>query len=905
MGFLDHIAQEIEHAPHPMVDCLVVLPTQRGATYLKQRLAGNAAETKWLPRFTTLNKLTENLTNLSAADHTEMRFASYAAYTEVLGAEAQPISDFFGWCDLLLRDFNELESQLVDTDVFFKQLNQYTEIEHFSFLNEPLTERQVRYQEFWNRLPKIHKCYNQKMIEMGLGYPGLIAARASRANDIGSTLGAKHIIVAGFNAFSNAEIALLKKIESLALGKIYYDTDRHYMDQPNHHAGLFLKRNLAKKLGETIDTQISLEEKSIDIAIVESPHQIGQADAAAAILQGLTPEELAKTVLVLADENLLIPVLDALPDFIGSANITMGVPVRSSTFFSWVEAIFTVAQQRYIDGEKTMFRAVLINEFFGHPFTNQLSGNKEFAPPFKGNYSNDEALRELSNTKPQWLGACIDFWMAVPEKQLPALARLFEMVRDSLPKERSIAALQADLGCNEISRVTHQLTQYAKASLLDISVLKAIIMRSLLSAEVDLIGEPTDCLQIMGLLETRGLDFERVIFCSANEGVLPQKANLESFIPFEIKRVHGLAGRREKEAVYAYSFYRLLQHANTVHAIFDANDEGLNAGEKSRYLHQISYFLKAANPNLKLTEQHLQQGAHHFEVQIKEVAKSPDILEKIKKHIEGGISISSINLFLADKLEWYYRYILRLRQPETDGVDVAEFGTVVHGTLEELYKPFHLKLLDESIMQKIIEAKDRMLDEQFKHYLPNEEFEFGLNKIHLETARIMLHNYLHEEKRLIAKGEKVEYLDSELKLEKTVKLTLNGECIAARFKGFADRVERRNGQLMIVDYKTGSIKDADVTERKWTLESAAKKPKAVQLAVYNWMAADHYPDAQIDAQIISLPAPKKRNFKRSYSKGDTSENDAFHNFIEDVLRAMLDPEESLSKNMDYKYADYE
>ena len=906
--FLKVMAEKIAGSHADLSTYTVITPTRRAASRLKKELTQLISKTTWLPEFLTINQWTERLSGLAPADNLELKFTCYKAYLEVLKGDAREISDFFSWGDILIRDFNDIEAQLIELKPFFKELTDYTEIEHFSFLSSPLSEKQERYRKFWNSIPKIHERFNELLLNKNLAYTGLLVRRAFENASKPGFENENRLFVLGFNAFSKAEISLLKLFQDRGEAEIFFDTDAYYLDQPENHAGVFIRRNMKSGLGKAESTPLSLTERKLDIEICEAAHRIDQAQVVSGLLNELSPEELKETVLVLADESLLIPVLDKLPKDFNQINITMGVGLSDSTFSSWMEALFDVATHKISDDKGDKFSVEKIELFLSHPFSKFLGTQIDDAKmQGLGYIPANELIENPEFNAEKWVAQAIHFWTSGSENRNEALIKILSSIAEKVELSRisTISILQAQKAISLVLRGLGQLQNFPEEKNLGDQMHFQILKRMIAGGSIDLLGEPHDKLQIMGILETRALTFKRVIICGVNEDVLPKKPNLESYIPFEIRNYHQLPGKKEKEAVYAYNFYRLISHADHVQLVYHTDKGDFSGGEKSRYIHQIEFDLKKTNPNLQVIYRHPERIPRLDPSVHLEVLKTPEVIAGIRRHLESGISISSINRYLDDPLDWYYNYVVRLREPDKNEIDVATFGSVVHDVLENLYKPYLGKIVDEASLMQMEGTLEDLLANATNEIVQGKNIDTGINKIHLETAKSLLKSYLKSESKRVKSGEETICIGVEDRLTRQLSVQTLDDTIEVSFKGFVDKVQRRDGMLEILDYKTGNAEPKDMKIIDFSLENMAKVPKAVQLMTYNWMASEMYTDMHINSRIISLPAPNKQGLEIAFHRNDKEVLESFEGFLKEVILEMLNPEIRLEKNPEFEYANYE
>ena len=903
--FPEFIANKIMDGTADPGSYSVILPTQRGATYIKAKLKTKLSRAGWMPVFKTLNQWAQELSGIEAADNLELKFIAYQAYSSVLKGKAQSFSEFFSWCDTLIRDFNEIESQLIPRLPFFKELTDYSEIEHFSFLETPLSEKQENYRSFWRALPDIHYKFNALLLNSGIGYSGLIIKKAlENVSDPGFNFEGK-ILIAGFNALSKGEAQLLKIVQDKNIGEIYYDADAYYLDDKVNHAGHFIRQNLKNGLGKPVLTPHSLDKRKLHIEVCEAGQRIDQVQITASLLAEMTDSERKNTVLVLADEQLLIPLLDKLPKEISKPNITMGIGLADSTFSKWLELVYSLASQKIENSETIVFPTSVLEQFFANPFTNLLYQPKKNWIQFSPGYTPLKILETaFGKAEVPWLLSVLQFWISENAEKSKLLESILSLIEERLNviTKWSVEKLQATEAISILRRTLAQINTLTILEELSVENHLKLMLRAISTGSVNSIGDPIEDMQIMGLLETRPLSFQRVIVCGVNEEILPGSSSLDSFVPFEIRQYHKMPGRREKEAVYAYNFFRLLQHAEHIQLVYSSDRSSFSGGEKSRYIQQIEFELKAANPELELVHRYLKPLPNQEYTRRDSIEKTPEILEKIVEHLETGLSISSINTFLTDSLEWYYKYVLRISEPEVLEVNPATYGTVVHEVLENLYTPYRNELISTEILDKMGKGISANLERVFKIHFPTSIFDSGINKIHFETAKSMLFKYLQAEKSLLKNGDEVVFLESEKGLSRILPISVDGRTVDVKLKGFIDKIERRNGVLQIIDYKSGRVDSKEIQGKDISLEKLKKLPKTVQLLTYNWLASEAYRESNFYARIITLPAPGNRDL---VIKFEPDENEAFENFIHEVVKKMLDMNEAFAKNPDFLYAAFE
>lgn len=916
--FLAETARRILASDTPLKDILVILPSSRSAYHLKQIFAASGAE-GFLPRILTLNKWTEEVSGLKAADRLQLKFTCYDAYEEVLGSEAMSLSEFFSRADMLIDDFNDIETGGLAPESIFKALEEYSEIEDLSFLHEPLSDKQKRYRKFWQSLKHIHRKFNDRCEARGEAYPGLIVRRATEQIDAYRAARPEiEVFAAGFNALSATERSLLGKMAVEGYCTVLYDSDPAFADDKVNRAGHFIRQNLASGLGTAAEVGVQIGDRPLQFTACEARNKTDQAETAARILSEIPADETDDTALILADESLLIPILNRLPKNVKEANITMGISLRHSSFFDWLEKLFDLHERMLRDGDKAFAVSEQLEITAAHPFSSMLTFRLQHTKiaEKKSAYTDlSEAHKTAEECGEGWLIPLLEDWNDRADNAAEGL-RIFAEKAAPLLSESGHPGpdlRMAGEGLAVLNRFLRKLDKYPQKAALNLAALRALITDALRGTSADLIGEPAKGLQIMGLLESRALNYKHIIMCDLNEEVIPGSPLAESFIPFEIRAYHGMPGRREKEAVFAYYFYRLLRGCENFWAVYHADSSGPWGAERSRYVNQIEHYLSEKFESLSfgtLPEPPPEKAAPLLKSSIE---KTPEVLERIRQYCEHGISASGINRFFESSLEWYYEHVLKLEVPEEEGqLSHADFGTVVHAVLEELYKPFAPKD-DRTAAGPVLTAADlktlrgkvrEETEAQFRKSERIAQFEKGLNRLQFETAKVMITNYFDKEIEKAGRGMRMRVTACERRTERSLKTTIDGVETLAKFTGAIDLTAEVNGKVRVIDFKTGMVKIADLKVAEFDADLFSKKPKALQLILYTWLARKSDGDQDIENQIISLPAPGSENLSVGLSLTGEGEK-AFEAVLSEIIRRMTDPSEPLSADPEYKYPVFE
>lgn len=863
-SFLKAVLERLPEDQYDLSQICFILPSQRAGLELKKLIAKRSSETIRLPITTTLNSWKEDISRLNHSVRAENYWLLYKAYSDAVGKTASKFENFLSWADVLLSDFNDIDNQLLNNKQVFKDLRAYAEIEHFSFLENELTLRQENYRKFWLSLSEIYEKFTNSMLLKSIGHSGLVSRVASEKIDEYLKRNEFYFLVAGFNALSTSEKKILQKVRETKRGDVFFDSDAMLTKNNHFKAGFFLRKFKKEAFGKFIESEESLLTKELKFRVIHCPSALSQAQTVIQEIAGLNPEMRNETVVILPDEEFLVHLLSLLQTEELDANITMGIGLRNSTFYAWLERVLSSKEESIPFSGKDPFLQLLeaIDAFSEFEHRAMLYGKVTGLPE----------LDVLINALHKFLS---------------------EYGTNNLNLNQAIA------GCDIVLRIIDQLKNLGAKELESYTF---IILKEIASSSINIISDPDQKLQIMGLLESRCLGFKNVLICSALEEFLPGKLQSDSFLPFEIRKHHGLPGKYLTEAAFAYNFYRLTHDAEKLTLIYYDKDSSLSASEKSRYINQIIYDLADENPNIQTEIRSDKIQLPQQRNQTSQLSKTPELIGQIYKYLENGVSASSINRYFEDPVEWYYSYVLRLEEPKRDVLDVAGFGTLVHDCLDKLFKPQENKSIDSVILQNLKAKSEETLKEVFRSELADTPLERGEARLSLEMALKMINNFLDKEAAQLKKYGPKRYVEGEKRLMRTTVFELNQKPVDVKFVGQADKIEEFDGLLHIVDYKTGSVNVNDLKIKDWELEQLRGKPKSLQLFMYQYLAGNYWPEKTSIGQIISLPAPSKNNLIAQVENSDGFDEKAFEGILLEVFEEMINPELPLVKNDDYRYA---
>ncbi len=826
----------------------IVLPSKRAGAFLKQELRVNAKNTSFAPSIISIEDFIELVSGLAIIDNTEFLYRAYNAHLSIVeNSNTETFETFSTWATTLLSDFNEIDRYLIDPKKFFDYLSDIKDLEHW-YLQSTHTTLIKEYLAFWNSLYPLYEKLNNQLANLEIGYQGMVYKSAANNIEhyIASNPTTNHIFI-GFNALNNAEQTIIQELLETGNSEVIWDIDSYFYEDTQHSVSLFLRRYLKSWKNYKPNLLSSNYSDPKNIEIIEVSKNIGQAKYIGEILSTLSEKQLNETAVVLGDENLLTPVLNSLPENVKQVNITMGVSLKSFSTTHFFDKLLQL-HQNYTG--RFYYKDIIA--LLSHPISDLLlQDSKQIMAAFVENnntYVNFQSLIETAvNNSKKTIELLFGNWHNNAKN---ALQNCIQIII-SLKKKQTLT---------EIENVTHFKLHGVFEEILGLESkfghLKNIKSVSKMFQEVsatttlDFEGDAFNGLQIMGVLETRVLDFKNVIIASVNEGIFPSGKSNASYITYDLKTQFGLPQFTEKDAIYTYHFYHILQRAENIHLLYNNFSEGMNSGEKSRFIFQLEI---DALPNHNITKKVLSPKVTLPKTGLTEITKTDSIMERIQEIAVSGFSPSSLTSYIRNPIEFYYQKVLGIRDANEIEETVAAntIGTIIHDSLENLYKPF----LNETIsVEKLKEAKKLItaeVDFQFKKTFKAGSTETGKNLLIFEVAKRYISNFIDFEINDISAGNSIKLVQLEKDLETNIEI--EELPFPVKIRGKVDRVDFYNGQLRIIDYKTGTVKQTELVVTSWediTLDY--KYSKIIQVLAYALMASKSGSALPINAGIISF-----------------------------------------------------
>ena len=826
----------------------VVFPNKRASIHFKRQIVSQLSKTSWMPITSSVQQAMEKWSGLHLVDSLDVALELMSINDKDANNKVLK-QNFFGLASQMAKDFDEIDQYKVDAKNLFESLNEVKIIENYTFSeytlsNEDSYKAQSKYLQFFSSLINYYSALRLNLFSRKVGYYGMITRCLSElpTDELVKRIDGKKIVFAGFNALTTTEEDVVVRLVENGNVVMLWDLDEYYINDKKQEAGRFANdffakhRNLAGKKDydnehhgiSFIGNALSTAEKEINVISVSGSSV--QANA----LQ-LMMEKRENSVVVLADEALLIPTLNSLPDSVGEINVTMGYPFANTPLYGFIDQIFRFQHSlsdskidlwplaSFCDADfiKLVFNGKDYDSLMSWLKDKQSSSDlslhvKDFSSIGKSDDNQEDGASEdlarflaLSSTK--WIDSkdCIE--------------NLKSILRVSLQKikdESYFVKNQISVAGKVLNKVESLIKKYDSVEILDLQMLILQIGREM---SIAMKGE-ADGLQVMGLLETRNLDFDVVNMLSVNEGVIPKNKNSNSLIPYDVRKYYNLPTYNQQQAVYAYHFYRLLHNAKKINLFYNSLSDSSGLGEPSRFIRQIEYELVKKNPKVKLQHFQYKSPIINLKSNIISVDKDDTMLKKITK-----LSPTSISTYLRCSLQYYWKYIMNINCDEVnEEIQMNVIGSIIHNTLDELYRNFGNEIVTES---KFLEVRSQYLDKCYQNALRNNNFRNGLpktgfNSIIASVIDTMISRFLDNEHNIV-KENSLRILCT----EKELSFHLNN----VELHGFADRIDLLNDKLRVIDYKTGSVNPYDVSISGNAKQLQDMHDKSIQLIMYKYL----------------------------------------------------------------------
>ncbi len=899
-SFLEKIATVvIQDFSAKLAETTVILPNKRAKVFLIEALKKETDKTILSPEIISIEDFVQDVAAIRSVDSIELLFEFYEVYLSVTEKQNQQSFELFAnWAKTLLQDFNEIDRYLLDPSHVLSYLKDIEDIKKWGIEVENKTKLLENYIDFWKLLPLYYKSLYEHLLNKSIGYQGLIYREAvNNLNHFSNTISNRTFIFAGFNALNAAEEKIVQHLLALDQAQIYWDVDQTFLNDPYHDAGLFVRRfkeNWKHYKVNPFEWIVDDFSQTKNIQVIGTPKTIGQAKLAGSIIENIITENkvssLDKVAIVLGEENLLMPILYALPSSVGALNITMGYSGKNNPSQILIAKLFkmhTNALSRKGDSYVLYYKDVL--DVLTHPLVEPYAAAGNLVKIIKENnytFITHNRLIELNSSPSNLFLLLFQKWENGAVAVLENISALLLLIKENFSNDNEDEKI-AKAFVYAIFKVINKLTSYylQHKHIDNIDTLYAIYKQVIDVAEVSFEGEPLRGLQIMGVLESRVLDFETVIVTSMNEGKFPAGKSQNSFIPYDVKKELGLPTFKEKDAIYTYHFYHLLQRAKNIYLIYNTENDGLDAGERSRFITQLEVE-KQPKHNLTFDIYNPVLPATAYKPIV--VLKSEAVMERLREIAVAGFSPSALTSYIRNPINFYFQKILRIREVEEveENIALNTLGTIIHETLKALYDPFVGKFISESDISNCFKLLDDEVLKQFKLVYKEGEIKKGRNLLAFEVAKRNVSNFLRMELESIQNGDAIQIIA----LEQTFGRELIHPDLPfpVLIKGNVDRIELRNGNIRIIDYKTGKVEKTNVILKSWNgLTQELKNDKIIQVLAYAFMFEKEAKEFPIEVGIISFKNLKSGflpfGFKEEKELNTTVTESILNSYLEEIV----------------------
>lgn len=919
-SFVEDLAEIVLKSPHGMRDVAVVLPGKRAATFLKKAMAEKSNSAVWLPEMLTLPDLIGRMVGKNRGDRLDLIFELYETHCRLSG-KTDSLESFLAWGPTVLSDFNEIDHYLLDAKTVFKNLRDYKEIDQWSFGEDDLSPTQEKFLGFWETLLPLYQAFQNTMERQRSYYGGAIAKLAA-ANPVSlfDELGIRHVIVGGLNALTPAEERILRKLEEAGKATVIWDADNYYVNNKELEAGHFIRKYGTLGNGQSLPSHIKELERKITITGCSST--ITQAQQMAAILEELSLEDAIETAVVLPESNLLSAVLPAIPEKFTALNVTMGLSVNDSPLRSLIYQFF-----RLFDTRKNPRHQAFLG-MIRHPLFRGRDRKIEHAVEaietvivkqnmvFIEGKTLFENLPDIDSKELTiFLKSLFEATQSpTPGNTFTALENLLALIQPSETNQKRDEILYQSwiLLRSNIQRLERLTLQYPVFN--ETRELERILFKLLTQAQVDMIGEPLKGLQVMGLLESRALDFNRVILFSCNEGVIPKSNFAESMLPADLRYGYGLPSRHEREAIFAYYFYRLINRSAEVHLLYVAGDSDYKMGEKSRYLQQIESCALLPKYRTTVVSNSVVSKSPGPPIAIPPLSNIDWILERTLEILKTGLFPSAIQKWSACRADFFYRYLLGLREQDEleESMEDNTLGTIVHYVLEEGLKQEEGKQLNISAIDRLESEMDELIEQGLAKFYNPKLMDSGENYLKRSIVKKYLQKILQRERNELSGDNQVILNHLEYGFHHNIHLKIEDREVDVKLGGKADRFDRINNILRIIDYKSGRVNAADLEIKLASWQTDLLKPKngkALQMLLY-LLLAQRNTNATVIGGIVSAKShragfiPLSNAQDQSTLQVDERLADEIEAWVLDLIKEMLDTNQVIAHNHKAEYCEY-
>lgn len=840
-SFLKLVAADLyKHTEGNLAHTAVVFPNKRAGLFFNEYLAQESESPIWSPAYVSISELFRSLSPWEVGDPVKLVCELYKIFRRETQS-TETLDDFYFWGEMLISDFDDADKNKVDTDKLFSNLQDLRNImDDYTFIDdeqeeairqffqnfsiERRTALKERFISLWDVLGNIYKGFRESLASQNIAYEGMMYRHVIEHLDVDKLPYEKYVFV-GFNVLNKVEHTLFTQLKDAGKAVFYWDYDEFYMKENRqavtHEAGEFIRRNLRDFPSPLSGELFKNLSKPKEVHYIASSTENAQARYLPQWIRNnlTTPEK--ETAVVLCNEALLQPVLHSLPAEVKHVNITMGFPLSQTPVYSFLIALLELHTHGFnFKSGRYTFQSVVT--LLKHPYTRQLTGQAELLEkeltrnnrfyPLPGELGKDEFLTRLFTPLSGNLNLCIRL-----SETLQQVAGIYQANTSGTEDTDAFNQLYRESLFKAYTTINRFRTLIEEDELtVQSETFRRLLVKVLSATNIPFHGEPAIGMQVMGVLETRNLDFRHLVLLSVNEGQLPKSGGDSSFIPYNLRKAFGMTTIEHKIAVYAYYFYRLLQRAERITLMYNTSSDGLNRGEWSRFM--LQFLIEWPHP---ITRQFLEAGQSPQGTSSITVEKTPDVMRRmqslfdVRANPKAKFSPSALNYYLDCPLKFYYRYVAGLSAPDevSAEIDSATFGSIFHYAAEHIYKDLttHGKVINKEALETLLRNEVKLqdyVDTAFKKLFfnvpQNEKPEY--NGVQLINSAVIA-RYLKQLLQNDLRYAPFTFIASEMEVDEPIDIQTPKGVIKSRIGGIIDRMDSKDGTLRIVDYKTGG--DAD------------------------------------------------------------------------------------------------
>jgi CRISPR/Cas system-associated exonuclease Cas4 (RecB family) len=841
-SFLKLVAADLyKHTKGNLAHTAVVFPNKRAGLFFNEYLAQESDSPIWSPAYVSISELFRSLSPWEVGDPVKLVCELYKIFRRETQS-TETLDDFYFWGEMLISDFDDADKNKVDTDKLFSNLQDLRNImDDYTFIDdeqeeairqffqnfsiERRTALKERFISLWDVLGNIYKGFRESLASQNIAYEGMMYRHVIEHLDVDKLPYEKYVFV-GFNVLNKVEHTLFTQLKDAGKAVFYWDYDEFYMKENRqavtHEAGEFIRRNLRDFPSPLSGELFKNLSKPKEVHYIASSTENAQARYLPQWIRNnlTTPEK--ETAVVLCNEALLQPVLHSLPAEVKHVNITMGFPLSQTPVYSFLIALLELHTHGFnFKSGRYTFQSVVT--LLKHPYTRQLTGQAELLEkeltrnnrfyPLPGELGKDEFLTRLFTPLSGNLNLCIRL-----SETLQQVAGIYQANTSGTEDTDAFNQLYRESLFKAYTTINRFRTLIEEDELtVQSETFRRLLVKVLSATNIPFHGEPAIGMQVMGVLETRNLDFRHLVLLSVNEGQLPKSGGDSSFIPYNLRKAFGMTIIEHKIAVYAYYFYRLLQRAERITLMYNTSSDGLNRGEWSRFM--LQFLIEWPHP---ITRQFLEAGQSPQGTSPITVEKTPDVMRRmqslfdVRANPKAKFSPSALNYYLDCPLKFYYRYVAGLSAPDevSAEIDSATFGSIFHYAAEHIYKDLttHGKVINKEALETLLRNEVKLqdyVDTAFKKLFfnvpQNEKPEY--NGVQLINSAVIA-RYLKQLLQNDLRYAPFTFIASEMEVDEPIDIQTPKGVIKSRIGGIIDRMDSKDGTLRIVDYKTGGDADA-------------------------------------------------------------------------------------------------